>query len=104
MKFPGVLDQIRTGPAAGSVYGEPYHTPDGATVITVARARGGGAVGVFVIRGDHAKWVPAIDHNRLALVGVITGLAAAVIGTLAVLRRPPWPDLHGWIEVRRSTT
>jgi hypothetical protein len=29
---------------------------------------------------------------------VITGLLAAVIGSLAVLRRPPWPD----ISLRRS--
>ena len=78
---------------SGRVYGEPYQTPDGATVITVARLGSGAALGAFVIRGDSAKWVPVVDANRIALIGVTTGLLAAVIGSLAVLRRPPWPDL-----------
>lgn len=50
-------------------------------------------VGVFVIRGGKASWVPAVDANRVALIGVLTGLLAAVIGTLAVLRQPPWPRI-----------
>jgi uncharacterized spore protein YtfJ len=118
MKFADVLAQLPAEVAATRVYGEPYQTTDGATVITVAKIRGGGRgkrrtgddaregalgfsatpVGVFVIRGDEVKWLAAVDEDRIALVGVITGLAAAVIGTLAVLRRPPWPDL----SVRRS--
>ncbi|MEB3984410.1 hypothetical protein OQ968_24495 [Mycobacterium sp. 663a-19] len=69
-------------------YGEPYQTADGATVIAVAKP-----VGIFVIRGGEASWVPAVDANRMALIGVITGLLAAVIGCLAVLRQPPWPRI-----------
>jgi hypothetical protein len=57
-------------------------------------------VGVFVICGGEVTWKAAIDENRIALIGVITGLASAVIATLAVLRRPPWPDLH----IRRRPT
>ncbi len=34
-----------------------------------------------------------VDADRIALIGVITGLIAAVLASLAVLRRPPWPDL-----------
>jgi hypothetical protein len=81
---------------AGHAYGEPYQTADGATVIPVAKP-----VGVFVIRDGEASWVPAFDANRIALIGVLTGLLAAVIATLAVLRQPPWPrititeHLHG---------
>lgn len=52
-------------------------------------------LGVVVIRGDKAKWVAVVDANRIALVGVLTGLLSAVIASLAVLRRPPWPDLRG---------
>ncbi len=48
---------------------------------------------MFVIRGDDAQWVPAVDTNRVALIGVVTGLLAAVIGSLAVLRQPPWPRI-----------
>jgi uncharacterized spore protein YtfJ len=111
MKFPDALDQLPTDGVVRRVYGEPYQTADGATVIPVARIRGGrgrhrpddpaGAgsgftaapVGVFVVRGDRASWVPAVDVNRIALLGVITGLLSAVIASLAMLRRPPWPDI-----------
>jgi hypothetical protein len=95
MKIPESLEQLPTNGTRGRVYGEPYRTSDGATVVTVAKVRGGTAtpVGVFVIQGNEASWVPAIDANRIALIGVITGLLAAVITSLAVLRRPPWPDL-----------
>ena len=75
---------------------------DGGAVITVAKVRAGTAtpVGVFVVHDGTARWVPAIDANRIALIGVITGLLSAVIASVAVLRRPPWPDLsatsHAW--------
>lgn len=79
------------------VYGEPFETADGAIVITVARR---GAIspvmrpaGVFVVRDGAATWVPAVDVNRIALMGELIGLLAAVIASLAILRRPPWPDL-----------
>jgi hypothetical protein len=95
MQIPESLDQLTTNGTRGRVYSEPYRTADGATVITVAKVRGSSAtpVGVFVVQGDKASWVPALDENRIALIGVITGLLSAVIACLAVLRRPPWPDL-----------
>lgn len=109
MKIPDVFDHLPTDDAVRRVFSEPYQTADGTTVITAARIRGGrgqarsegGTVratplGVFVIRGDKASWVPAVDLNRIGLIGVLTGLLAAAIGSLAVLRRPPWPDLHVW--------
>jgi hypothetical protein len=95
MKLPESLDDLPTNGTRGRVYGEPYPTADGGTVITVAKVRGGTAtpLGVFVVHGGTARWVPAVDANRIALIGVVTGLLAAVIASLAVLRRPPWPDL-----------
>ncbi|OBG43268.1 hypothetical protein A5672_10630 [Mycobacterium alsense] len=87
MKLSDVLDQLPDD-AAGRVYGEPYETADGATVIPVAKP-----LGVFVVNGGEARWVPAVDQNRIALIGVVTGLLAAVIGSLAVLRQPPWPRM-----------
>lgn len=64
-------------------------------MITVAKVRAGAAapMGVFVVHGGTVRWVPAIDANRIALIGVITGLISAVLASAAVLRRPPWPDL-----------
>ncbi len=112
MKLSDVLDQLPTDPTARRVYGEPYETADGATVIPVAKIRGRTAgsdsgapnergaggfsavpVGVFVVHGGQASWVPAVDVNRIALIGVVTGLLAAAIGSLAVLRQPPWPRI-----------
>ena len=67
MKLRDTLDSIVPDPAAGQVYGQPYETPDGVTVVPVAGVRGRtrpGAqdaglrltarpVGVFVIKdGD----------------------------------------------------
>jgi hypothetical protein len=83
-----VLDHRSAGGAGGGSYGEPYVTADGATVIPVAKP-----AGLFVVRAGEASWVPAVDHSRIALIGVLTGLLAAVIGCLAVLRQPPWPRI-----------
>lgn len=102
MKRWETLDELPADAAGSLVYGEPLQTPDGATVITAARVHSGrnGAgvtatpLGVVVIRGDSAKWVPTVNADRIALVGVLTGLLSAVIASLAVLRRPPWPDLR----------
>ena len=76
-------------------------------MITVAKVRGGAAtpVGVFVVHGGNGRWVPAVDTNRIALIGVITGLISAVLASVAVLRRPPWPDLSAtssaWLRADR---
>ena len=85
-----------------SVFGEPLATEDGATVIPVSRVRDGSSVpaGVFVIRDGRATWTPAIDADRIARIGVMTGFMAATLACLAVLRRPPWPDLAITIEKR----
>lgn len=79
------------------MFGEPYETADGSTVITVARAGGGpfpaAPLGIFVIHDGKVSWESAIDTTRVALFAEFIGLAATVIATLAVFRRPPWPDL-----------
>jgi hypothetical protein len=95
MNIPESVDQLPTNGTRGRVYGDPYRTADGGTVITVAKIHDGTAtpVGVFVVHGGTARWVPAIDTNRIALIGVITGLISAVIASIALVRRPPWPDL-----------
>jgi hypothetical protein len=95
VNIPESVQQLPINGTRGRVYGEPYRTPDGATVITVAKVRDGAAspVGVFVVQAGSARWVAAVDANRIALIGVITGLISAVLAGVAVVRRPPWPDL-----------
>jgi hypothetical protein len=95
MKIPESLEDLPTNGAKGRVYGEPYRMADGGTVITVAKVRAGNStpVGVFVVHDGTARWVPVVDANRIALIGVITGLISAVLASVAMVRRPPWPDL-----------
>lgn len=95
MKIPDSLDELPTNGTRGRVYGEPYRMADGGTVITVAKVRSGTStpVGVFVVHGGTVRWVPVVDADRIALIGVLTGLLSAVIVCVAMVRRPPWPDL-----------
>lgn len=124
MKLRDALDAISTDGGATHVYSQPYETADGITVIAAAKVRAkvrpvkanaleaaseevaihAKPLGMFVLRGGDVKWEPAIDATPIALIGVLTGFAAATLATLAMVRRPPWPDLHGTIypAVRRS--
>ncbi|MFF0611439.1 hypothetical protein ACFYUD_22530 [Nocardia tengchongensis] len=83
-----------SAPSGTPIYGEPYQTPDGATVITVTEPGlfGPRPRGIFVISGGEAKWVCDANGERVALLGVLTGLVAAAFATAALLKRPPWPD------------
>ncbi|GAA1098128.1 hypothetical protein [Tsukamurella spumae] len=101
--------ELRSVPGApaptGVVFADPHVTPDGTTVIEVSRVRrrrGGelrtSALGVYAIRDGKAVWSPAVDADRIALIGVATGFVAATLATLAVLRQPPWPALTGTIS------
>jgi hypothetical protein len=83
------------------VYGEPRELADGSVVITATRTGLRGEpkpVGIFVIHGGKVTWEPAVDVDRVAFLGVLTGLLAAAFATLAMLRRPPWPD----VTIRKS--
>jgi hypothetical protein len=111
MKLREAIDTIVADPNAARVYGQPYETADGVTIIPVARVRGKtkpGAddaelslrakpVGVFVIKDGKASWEPAVDATRIALMAEMIGLVSAALATLAMVRRPPWPDLRGTV-------
>jgi hypothetical protein len=84
------IDSLDTDPDALTVFGERYQTSDGATVIPVSKP-----VGVFVIKDGKPVWSPAMDGTRIAMMGVLVGLVSAILAGIAMVRRPPWPDLHG---------
>ncbi|MEV6068769.1 hypothetical protein AB0L82_19650 [Nocardia sp. NPDC052001] len=94
-------DRMKELPAVDHslVYGEPYQTVDGATIITVTGTGGlfrprPRPLGVFVVHGGEVKWEPVEDDGRIALIAVLTGFVAAAFATAAVFKRPPWPDMR----------
>lgn len=109
-----VIGSPETDPDVARVFGEAYKTDDGATVIPVTNVRGASKpgvndgrfalrakpAGVFVIKDGKAAWVPAVDAGRVAMMGILVGLVSAVLAGVAMVRRPPWPDLHG--DISRS--
>jgi hypothetical protein len=97
------IDKLVPDADASRVYGEPYETTDGATVIPVTKVRGARAkpVGVFVIKDGKAEWRPAVDGERVAMMGILVGLVSATLVGVAMVRRPPWPDVKGEISPRR---
>ena len=97
------LSQIAASFSGSRVYGDPIVTDD-ATLIPVTRERAGTstAVGMFVVRPSGATWVPVVDADRIATIGVATGFVAATLGCLAVLRKPPWPDVR--LRIAKSVT
>jgi uncharacterized spore protein YtfJ len=104
MNIADMISQTRDALTVKRVFGEPYEK-NGMTVIPVARVRGGagggsgegpdgagqgsgggmgvmaGPVGVYVVKGDHLSWQPALDLNR-----VITGGQLVVVVLLLTIR------------------
>jgi hypothetical protein len=91
-----VIDSLATDPDVLSTFGQQYQTPDGATIIPVSKP-----VGVFVVKDGVPTWCPAADGTRIAVMGILCGLVAATMAGIAMVRRPPWPDLHGTVDVRK---
>jgi hypothetical protein len=84
------IGSLETGTDTASVFKDAYQTADGATVIPVTKP-----AGIFVVKDGKASWVAAVDSERIALAGILVGLVAATLASVAMVRRPPWPDLHG---------
>ncbi|MBU8812638.1 hypothetical protein [Mycolicibacterium goodii] len=103
VRMPEALDRLTDETVASGVFGEPYVTPDGATVIPVSTLgrRGPRPAGVFVVKDGEPVWAPAVDTTRIALLGELIGLVAATLATVAMVRRPPWPDVR--LTVSRRT-
>ncbi|MBO0856252.1 MAG: hypothetical protein J2P18_21075 [Nocardia sp.] len=88
-------------PAVGgdsAVYGTPYRTSEGVTVIPVTRPAGrlrpARAVGIFTVEKGGTGWHAATDDTAVALAGILVGLVATILSLVAVIKRPPWPDLR----------
>ncbi len=85
-------------PAAGrgTYFDDPITIDERTTMIPVSRRGFRGrptAVGAYTVTDGATTWTPAVDSGRVALIGVLTGLVAAALGSAAVLRQPPWPRM-----------
>jgi hypothetical protein len=107
-----VIDTLAADPDASRVFGEPYQTPDGTTIVPVAKRHrcgddarnrlGAKPLGIFVVKDGKASFVPAADATRIAMMGILVGLVSATLAGVAMVRRPPWPDLHGDVSQWRA--
>lgn len=107
MQVADVLAQARDAMTVKRVFGEPYER-DGVTIIPVASIAGGGGggggvdqtgsegsgagyglvakpAGVYVVRDGAVTWQPALDMNRVILVGQIIGIVA-ILALRSVLK------------------
>lgn len=98
------LPDVDRGPA---IYGSPYRTPEGTTVIPVTKPAGrfrrARPLGVFVVADGKAAWHAATDDTAIALTGIFVGLMATTLSLIAVIRRPPWPDVVVRVHKRAGT-
>ncbi len=86
------INQAKDALTVRRVYGEPYQE-DGVTIIPAAHVMGGGGgggdaegnggagfglsarpAGAWVIRDGEARWRPALDLNRVILMGQLAGI------------------------------
>lgn len=93
-----ILDQVKELVGGTTVFGQPYEK-NGITVIPAAKVSGGGGggqdssaegaaggglgvqarpVGAFVVKGEEVSWVPAIDVNRIVLMGQLVMLVGII--------------------------
>jgi uncharacterized spore protein YtfJ len=91
-----VVNEARGAMRASEVFGAPYEK-DGVTIIPAAKISGGAGgggdqqnpqaggvgfgvssrpVGAFVIKGGDVSWQPAIDLNRVILMGQLVAIVA----------------------------
>ena len=84
---------IEANPDAARAFGDVYETADGTTIIRVTTP-----AGVFVVKDGAASWVAAVNSERVALMGILVGLVSATLACAAMVRRPPWPDVHIDVE------
>lgn len=108
MDFERLTNGVKDVMTVRQVYGDPYEK-DGVTIIPVASVYGGGGggdgthhgsneseqvgsgaglgfrarpAGVYVIKGDHVTWRPALNVNR-----VIAGGQAVAVTAIIALRK-----------------
>jgi uncharacterized spore protein YtfJ len=96
MRVMDAVNETRAAMRASEVFGNPIEK-DGVTLIPAARISGGAGgggdqqdpqaggmgfgvssrpVGAFVIKGNEVSWQPALDLNRVILMGQVVAIVA----------------------------
>jgi len=89
-----VLNQTKDAITVRRVYGDPYQQ-DGVTIIPAANVMGGGGgggdtegnggggfgmsarpAGAWIVKDGEARWRPALDLNRVILMGQLVAIVA----------------------------
>ena len=96
MRVMDIVTEAKSVMRANEVFGTPYEK-NGVTIIPAAKISGGAGgggdqhepqaggagfgvssrpAGAFVIRGDEVRWQPALDVNRVILLGQVVAIVA----------------------------
>jgi len=95
MRVMDVVNEAKGAMRVSEVFGVPYEK-DGITIIPAAKISGGAGgggdeaqqaggagfgvssrpVGAFVIKGGDVRWQPALDLNRVILMGQVVAIVA----------------------------
>jgi uncharacterized spore protein YtfJ len=97
MNVTEMLSDARDAMSVKRVYGDPIER-EGLTIVPAADVRGGGGgggdaennggggfgltarpVGVFVVTGGEVAWEPAVDVNRISMMGIVAGIVALLV-------------------------
>lgn len=108
MRVMEIVNETKSAMRASEVFGTPYEK-NGITIIPAAKIMGGAGgggdqhepqaggagfglsskpAGAFVIKGDDVRWQPALDLNRVIIMGQVVAIVAlltlrTIVKTLA---------------------
>jgi uncharacterized spore protein YtfJ len=97
MNVTEMLEGARDAMTVKRVYGEPIER-DGLTIVPTADVRGGGGgggdaennggggfglqarpVGIYIVKNGEVNWEPAVDVNRISIMGIVAGIVALLV-------------------------
>jgi uncharacterized spore protein YtfJ len=97
MNVTEMLEGAREAMSVKRVYGDPIER-EGLTILPAAKVSGGGGggsdaennggggfgiaaqpVGVYVVKNGDVAWEPAVDVNRISMMGIVAGIVALLV-------------------------
>ena len=97
MNVTEMLEGARDAMTVKRVYGDPIER-EGLTIVPTADVRGGGGgggdaennggggfglqarpVGIYIVKNGEVTWEPAVDVNRISMMGIVAGIVALLV-------------------------